>query len=94
MSDNRKLLDLVNASSRPAGITMGSVRWTDPGPYRKPQSIRKEGHVRLAEPPVINTGHDPTIVAHAGRYADGRVKQMPGLPAYNRVKIIPIDGEE
>ncbi len=95
MSDNRDdILALINQQERPAGVEMGSCRWEDRGAYQAPQTIRKEGHVRLAQPAVINTGYGPTIVAPSDRHTDGRVKEMPGLPAFERVRITSIDGEE
>ena len=84
----RSVLDLVNLTpSQEGSFAMGSVHFEDKGAYQKPQTIRRHGAVRRAEPPLFQTGHSPTLISEGHRYTDGRVVEMPGLPAFQVTKV-------
>ena len=93
--DHQSVLDLVKlTASQEGSFTMGSVKFEDKGAYSAPQTIRRNGTVRRAEPPLFQTGHAPTLIAEGHRYTDGRVVNMPGLPSFDRTTIDkPTDGE-
>ena len=94
MSDKKSVLDLLKPSPTHAGesFRMGSITFDDKGAYKAPQTIKRHGMVRAPETANINTGHAPSQVEF-NRYEDGRVVEMPGLPAPTRRKITSIDSE-
>ena len=93
--NQRSVLDLVKLTASQEGtFTMGSVRFEDKGAYHAPQTIRRHGAVRRSEPPLVDTGYGPTMIAEGHRYTDGRIVQMPGLPAPERVSTrVPSEDE-
>lgn len=94
MGKDKDVLDLINQQASQVGtFTMGSVSYEDRGAYHAPQSIKRHGLVRRAEPPLFNTGHDTQLVDVRRRYSDGRVVEMPGLPAFERGKL-PVVSED
>lgn len=92
--NQRSVLDLVKLTASVEGtFRLGSVTFEDRGAYHAPQTIRRHGTVRRAEPPLVDTGYGPTLISEGHRYADGRIVNMPGLPAFERTKIsAPDDG--
>lgn len=88
------VLSLLKPSPTQSGetFTMGSCVFDDKGAYKAPQTIQRHGMVRAPEPANFNTGHDPHAVSFP-RYEDGRVIEMPGLPAPSRRKITTPNGE-
>lgn len=92
--NQRSVLDLVKLTASQEGkFTMGSVLFEDKGAYSPPQTIRRHGTVRRAEPPLVHTGHGPTMIAEGHRYKDGRIVNMPGLPSFERTTIHKPDSE-
>lgn len=92
--NQRSVLDLVKLTASQEGtFTMGSVKFEDKGAYSAPQTIRRHGTVRRAEPPLFQTGYGPTMISEGHRYTDGRVVNMPGLPSFDRATITKPDSE-
>ena len=96
MPTEKDVLSLLKEKPTRSGetFTMGSCTFEYKGAYHAEQSIKRHGMPRTPEAANFNTGHDPHMISFP-RYEDGRVIEMPGLPAPTRRKlpVIPTESE-